>query len=89
VGVAGADSVALVEDSRAALDRAMWRDGGGLAAFREEFDAIAAKHGWDYKGGRNWRTNVIYQTNLRTAHQAGRLKQMRDPDVIKARPYRR
>lgn len=84
--VAGADSVSLVEDIRAALDRAI-NAGGGLEAFRNEFDEIIERTGWQYNGGRNWRTRVIYETNLRTAHQAGRLKQMRDPDVVKLRPY--
>ena len=84
--VAGADSVALVEDLRAALDDAL-DGGGGLKGFRERFDAIVLKHGWDYRGGRNWRTRVIFETNLRTAHQAGRLKQMRDPDVVAVRPF--
>lgn len=85
--IAGADSVALVDDIRGALTRSIGPDGGGLEAFRKEFDAIVKNLGWDYTGGRNWRTRVIYETNLRTAHQAGRLKQMRDPDVIKLRPY--
>lgn len=84
--IAGADSVALVEDMRSALEKAM-RGGGGLEAFRRSFDEIVEREGWSYKGGRNWRTRVIYDTNLRTAHMAGRLKQMRDPDVVKARPY--
>ncbi|WP_299773170.1 DUF935 family protein [uncultured Tateyamaria sp.] len=84
--VAGADSVSLVEDLRGALDKAM-NGGGGLEAFRKGFDEIVTRHGWDYNGGRNWRTRVIYDTNLRAAHQAGRLKQMRDPDVVKQRPY--
>lgn len=84
--VAGADSVNLVEDLRGAIDKAI-HDGGGLKGFRQDFDQIVARHGWQYKGGRNWRTRVIYETNLRTAHQAGRLKQMRDPDVVRARPY--
>lgn len=84
--IAGADSVSLVEDIRGALDRAI-NGGGGLEAFRAEFDEIIERTGWQYNGGRNWRTRVIYETNLRTAHQAGRLKQMRDPDVVKLRPY--
>lgn len=84
--VAGADSVSLVEDIRGALDRAM-NGGGGLEAFRKEFDEIVLRTGWQYNGGRNWRTRVIYDTNLRMAHQAGRLKQMRHPDVVKMRPF--
>ena len=84
--VAGADSVALVEDLRGAYTRAI-DGGGGLRAFRREFDEIIERTGWQYNGGRNWRTRVIYETNLRTMHQAGRLKQMRHPDIIAARPY--
>ncbi|WP_282093049.1 phage portal protein family protein [Epibacterium ulvae] len=84
--VAGADSVALVEDLRTALTKAI-DGGGGLEAFRKGFDKIVEQRGWDYAGGRNWRTRVIYETNLRSMHQAGRLKQMRDPDVVKLRPY--
>lgn len=84
--IAGAESVALVEDLRGALDAAM-HGGGGLEGFRERFDEIVLRHGWQYNGGRNWRTRVIYETNLRTAHQAGRLRQMRDPDVVARRPF--
>ena len=35
-----------------------------------------AKHGWDYNGGRNWRSRVIYETNLATSHAAGRWEQL-------------
>ncbi len=84
--VAGADSVALVEDLRSALDNAM-NGGRGLEGFRKSFDEIILKSGWQYNGGRNWRTRVIYETNLRTAHMAGRLKQMRDPDMVRLRPF--
>jgi hypothetical protein len=84
--VAGADSVSLVEDLRKAYMSAKY-GGGGLEGFRARFDEIILQHGWQYNGGRNWRTRVIYETNLRSAHQAGRLKQMRDPDVVAARPY--
>lgn len=84
--VAGADSVSLVEDIRGALTRAM-DGGGGLEAFRRDFDEIVARTGWEYNGGRNWRTRVIYETNLRNAHMAGRLAQMRDPSVVARRPF--
>jgi hypothetical protein len=46
-----------------------------------------ATHGWDFKGGRNWRTRVIYQTNLQTSYAAGRYQQLTDPDMLKVRPY--
>ncbi len=53
----------------------------------QRFDEIVARHGWRYRGGRDWRARVIYETNLRTARAAGRFKQMRHPDVLAAFPY--
>lgn len=61
--------------------------GGNIADFRNDFDRLVAKYGWSYKGEYGWRTRVIYETNMRTSYMAGRLKQMRDPDVLKLRPY--
>ena len=51
------------------------------------FDRIVKRHGWSYNGSRGWRSRVIYDTNLRTAYQAGRYKQLTDPAALKARPY--
>jgi hypothetical protein len=84
--VAGAMKAELLEDLRQAVDRAI-ADGGTLAQFRQDFDAIVEKHGWAYRGGRAWRTRVIYETNLRTAYQAGRYKQLTDPEMLKSRPF--
>lgn len=53
-------------------------NGESLEEFRERFDAIAAKTGWDPRGGRNFRARIIYQTNLRVARQAGRWSQMQE-----------
>ena len=44
--------------------------------FRRDFDAIVARYGWDYNGGRDWRTRVIYETNLNTSYAAGRWEQL-------------
>ncbi len=84
--VAGAARDELVADFRAAIDQAI-SEGTGLKAFQQQFDDIVAKHGWSYKGGRGWRTRVIYQTNMQTAYQAGRYAQLTDPDLLKLRPY--
>ncbi|MCA1973895.1 MAG: minor capsid protein [Caenispirillum sp.] len=73
--VAGANSDALVADFHASIQR-MLDDGLTLADFRRDFDAIVAKHGWTYKGGRTWRTRVIFDTNLRVARAAGRWAQI-------------
>lgn len=83
---AGAVKSELLADLRGAVDKAIEK-GTTLAEFRKDFDALVKRHGWAYKGGRGWRTRVIYETNLRTAYQAGRYRQMTDPDVLAARPW--
>lgn len=84
--VAGAMQEDIVKDFRAAVTQAL-KDGTTLAEFRKDFDGIVEKYGWQYVGGRNWRSRLIYETNLRTMHAAGRWRQMTDPDVQKLRPY--
>ena len=74
----------LLLDLRGAVDAAI-ADGETLEKFRQRFDAIVEKHGWSYKGGRNWRTKVIYPTNLRTSYAAGRYEQMKA--VAERRPW--
>ncbi|KEH09148.1 hypothetical protein GY14_14605 [Delftia tsuruhatensis] len=73
--VAGANRDALVADFRAAVEQAI-TGGSTLEDFRKDFDSIVAKHGWDYNGGRNWRSRVIYDTNLSTSYAAGRWEQL-------------
>ncbi|MFV0678996.1 PBECR2 nuclease fold domain-containing protein [Ottowia sp.] len=78
--VAGANRNDIVADFRAAVERAI-SEGASLEQFRKDFDAIVAKHGWDYNGGRDWRSRVIYETNLNTSYAAGRYEQ------LQAAPY--
>lgn len=73
--VAGANRDAIVSDFRAAVDKAI-ADGMTLEQFRKAFDRIVATHGWDYNGGRDWRSRVIYETNLATSGAAGRWEQL-------------
>lgn len=84
--VAGAAKADLLADLRQAVDRAV-ANGTTRAQFAQEFEGIAARAGWAYKGEKNWRAGVIYQTNTRSAHAAGRWAQLTDPDMLKARPY--
>jgi len=86
--VAGALRDDLVADLRAAVDKAV-ATGTTLAEFRKEFDAIVQQYGWAYKGGRAWRTAVIYDTNLSVAYAAGHYRQRNTPAVLAARPYLR
>lgn len=82
--VAGANRNDLVADFRAAVDKAI-TDGGTLEDFRRDFDEIVARYGWSYNGGRNWRSRVIFETNLNTTYMAGRYEQLMA--VREDRPY--
>ena len=84
--VAGAAKADLLNDFHSAVKTAI-NEGKTVDWFRTQFDAIVQKHGWDYNGGRDWRTRIIYQTNLSTSYAAGRWTQLHDPDLLKARPY--
>ena len=90
--VAGAMKAELLTDLRESV-RAAIEDGETLAQFRQRFDSIVKKNGWTgwtgegSEAGVAWRTKIIYATNLRTSHAAGRWQQMTDPDVIAMRPY--
>lgn len=84
--VAGAMRDDLLCDLQEAIGKA-FTAGNTLADFRKDFDSIVAKYGWAYKGGRNWRTRVIYDTNIRTAYSAGHWQQMQA--AKRMRPYGR
>ncbi|HAT50757.1 MAG: DUF935 family protein [Nitrospirae bacterium] len=83
---AGAMRDDLLADLHTAVDAAM-TEGITLQDFRKRFDQAVAEYGWDYKGTRNWRSRLIFETNIRTAYAAGRYKQMTDPELLKRRPY--
>lgn len=82
--VAGAARDALLADLREAVDASI-ADGETLREFRKRFDAIVSRHGWNYRGGRDWRTRVIWQTNRATSYAAGRWRQMEA--VADRRPF--
>ena len=82
--VAGANRDAIVADFREAVEKVI-AEGGTLEAFRKDFDKIVARHGWDYNGGRSWRSRTIYETNLFSSYSAGRYEQLRA--AIGALPY--
>lgn len=84
--VAGAASQAIVSDFRAAIDKAL-SQGTTLAEFRGDFDAIVERYGWSHTGSRNWRSRVIFETNMATAYAAGRYAKLTAPDTLEAFPY--
>lgn len=68
--VAGATKMDLLNGLHEDITKAL-EDGESIGQFRKRFDATVQKHGWTYNGKRGWRTRVIYDTNLRSAHAAG------------------
>lgn len=83
--VAGVTDMAMLEEfHEAVIEGARTYDIQGFAA---EFDRLVEKYGWEYNGGRNWRIRTIFETNINTSYMAGRLRQMRDPEVVRVRPY--
>lgn len=87
--VAGAMKADLLTDLHNIVNQAV-ASGQSFKQFQDGFDGILAKHGWlndKDQGYKAWRAKIIYETNMRTSHAAGRYKQMTDPDVLKRRPY--
>lgn len=82
--VAGANRNDMLADFRSAVDKAI-ADGTTIQTFRKDFDKIVAKYGWDYHGGRDWRTRIIYDTNLYSSYSAGRYEQQ--THMAKLRPF--
>jgi hypothetical protein len=90
--VAGAANADLLADLNAAVQRGI-ETGSGLAAFRKDFQQIVQKHGWTgwtgegTAAGEAWRTRIIYQTNTATSYAAGRWQQLKNPQLLKVKPY--
>jgi len=84
--IAGATQADLLNDMHNALSKAL-ENGSTLNDFRKNFDQIVGTYGWSYKGGRNWRTQVIFETNMHSARAAGKWEQYQR--VKEERPFLR
>lgn len=71
---AGAMKAELLNDLRSEVEKGI---AGNITPqqFLKSFDDIVARHGWNYYGTRRWRSDLIYDTNVTTAYQAGRWSQ--------------
>lgn len=75
--VAGATKADLLRDLQGSLVDTLAK-GQTITAFRKDFDRAVQAHGWTYRGKRGWRTSVIFDNNMRSAHMAGRWKQLQE-----------
>ena len=78
----------LLNEIRVAVEKAIV-SGQGLEVFQKAFDRIADRWSpdWMGNGDRAWRSQLVYETNLRSAYAAGRYTQMTQPEVLNKRPY--
>lgn len=74
----------LVQDILDELKRSM-AEGGTLQEFQKVIRERMDTKGWT--GPTPYRLETIFRTNMQSAYQAGRYKQMTDPEVVEARPY--
>ncbi len=82
--VAGAISDDLLNDLRNDVNESI-KNGESISKFRKRFDETKQKHGWNHRGKRGWRTRIIYDANMRSAHMAGRWQQIQN--TKDSRPY--
>ncbi|HSW38572.1 MAG TPA: phage minor head protein [Acidobacteriota bacterium] len=83
---AGAYKADLLADLRSAVDR-VHSEGMTLPNFRREFGGIVSRRGWSHEGSRKWRSELIYNTNIRQSYNAGRWAQATDPEILEVMPY--
>jgi SPP1 gp7 family putative phage head morphogenesis protein len=84
--VAGLARMSALEEIQTVIARQM-EQGISYKAFQKQFDAIIDRAGWEPKGGRSWRARLIFETNIRTAHSAGRRAHLEEPAAKKALAY--
>src|SRR4051812_38469029 len=81
--VAGVAQLDLVNQVWAAIDSAL-ANGTTLGDFKTD---VSAKLTAAWGAEKPWLIDTIFRTNVQTAYGAGRWRQMRDPAVMRARPY--
>ncbi len=74
----------VLSSTKDAIADAM-KNGTGIREFRSRVDEIFEKNGLDPL--HPWRIDTIFRTNMQSAYQAGRYRQMTSPAVLNARPY--
>ncbi|MBN9078202.1 MAG: hypothetical protein BGN87_06290 [Rhizobiales bacterium 65-79] len=62
-------------------------EGGTLDDFREDYDAIVARRGWEPPGGADWHSELVFRTLTAQSYAAGRWQQIERLKAV--RPYLR
>lgn len=81
--VAGAAQTSMIAEVQESIARAL--DQGVF--YREWADAVKDKLYAAWGGPDAHRLETIFQVNVQSAYQAGRYRQITDPDVMAARPF--
>ncbi|MCM0757357.1 phage minor head protein [Sporomusa sphaeroides DSM 2875] len=82
--VGGITALNVLKDILAELTKAL-EAGTTIVEFRKNINDKLAAKGWD--GLTPYRADNIFRTQIQTAYQVGRWKQITDPDVVQYRPY--
>jgi len=88
--IAGLTRADLLESMRWLIEQAI-AEGYSFETFNKQFKRLVRRRGWTPEplpaGPSDWRMRIIFETPIRRSYGAGRLIQMRDPDVLSKRPY--
>ena len=82
-GLARAD---LASDMQWLVERVI-ADGMSLEDFKQQFDRLIGRKGWQPTGDKNRRLYTILDTNVRRSQAAGKIEQARSPEMLSRRPY--
>lgn len=82
--VSGIAALDILQDMLEALNTAL-AAGTTMESWRKEVNRLLAAKGWD--GLTPYRADNIFRTQIQTAYQVGRWKQITDPAIAERRPY--
>ncbi len=84
--VAGVTQLRVLDTVFKGIERAL-KDGTTFADFKKEHGPALISQWKGSVANPSARMETIFRTNLQTAYSAGRMRELRDPDTMVARPY--
>ncbi len=82
--LANVNNADLIASVKGEIEKAL-TDGMTLKDFRTSMDSMYERHGYTQLAP--YRIETIFRTNMQSAYQGGRYRQMTSPAVLAARPY--